>query len=389
MKILEAIQKFSYTADNKSTTEIIFNISKMLSARGHEVTIYTTNYKLDTLKIKDLEKQGIRFKISKIWGDIGGMILIPTIINDISTIKQYDIIHLHQYRTFQNVIISFYANLFKIPYILQSEGSLISFYQKKNSKILFDYLFGKTMIRNATKVIAASEQESNQYIKMGVPSNKISIIPFAIDSNEYIHLPEKGMFKKKHLINGDKKIILFLGRLHKRKGLELLVLAFSELYKKGYDSLLVIIGPDDGYLSELYHLIEKLQLKEKIIISGPLYDSDKLEAYQDADIFILPSYHDDFGLTALEALACGTPVIITNCCGASDVVRKNAGLVIDCDVHSLVNGITTLLSDDNLRSTYSEQGKILIHSNYNWNTIVDLLENCYGSCLSKKQKFME
>jgi glycosyltransferase involved in cell wall biosynthesis len=389
MKILEALQKFSYTADNKSTTEIIFNMSKHLSIRGHEVTIFTTNYKIDQHKISGLEQFNVKFSISKIWCNIGGFIITPGLLNNISIIKQYDIIHLHNYRTFQNIILAFFANLYDIPYIIQAEGSLTTFYQRKFSKILFDNLFGTTMIRNATKVIAASEQESKQYLKLGVPPDKIVIVPFTIDINEYIHLPEKGLFKKKHRIADNKKIILYLGRLDKMKGLDLLVFAFSDIQKKEDDILLVITGPDDGYLTELCDLIEKLHLKEKIIITGPLYNSDKIEAYHDADIFVLPSYHDDFGLTALESLACGTPVIITNRCGASDVISKNAGLVIDCDKTSLVNAITTLHSDEKLRIKYSEQGKKLIHSDYSWNSIVDLLENCYESCSSRKSKVTE
>lgn len=389
MKILEALQKFSYTADNKSTTEIIFNITKLLSIRGHEVTIYSTDYKLDQQKIIDLTQHRVKFSISIIWGDIGGLIVTPGLLKNISIIKQFDIIHLHNYRTFQNLILAFFARFYNVPYIIQAEGSLFTFFQKKNSKILFDYFFGTTMIRNAAKVIAASEKESKQYLKLGLPPEKIVIIPFAIDTDEYTQLPGKGFFKKKQLISDDKKIILYLGRLHKMKGLELLVLAFSEIQKKEHNILLVIAGPDDGYLTELYIIIKKLHLEEKIIFSGPLYGSEKIEAYRDADIFVLPSYHDDFGLTALEAMACGTPVIITNCCGASDAVGKNAGLVINSDKKSLVNAITTLLSDENLRIRYSEQGKRLTISDYSWNTIVDLLEKCYESCIPKKPAFLE
>jgi glycosyltransferase involved in cell wall biosynthesis len=384
MRILQAIQKFSNTTDNVSTTEIIFNISKILSDRGHEVTIYTTNYKLDNQKIQDLKKHGVKFYISKIFADVGGFIITPGIIFDFSIIKQYDIIHLHNYRTFQNVIISFLANLFKIPYILQAEGSLTTFYQKKYSKILFDYVFWKRLILSSTKIIAASEQETIQLINMGVPKDKIVIIPFAIDIKDYTHLPEKGLFKRKNNINQSKRIILYLGRIHERKGLEILLLAFSDIQKDDADTVLVIAGPDDGYLADIYDLIEKLHLKDRIIIPGPLYDSDKIEAYRDADIFVLPSYHDDFGLTTLESLACGTPVIITNRCGSSDVVRRYGGLVVDYDKNSLVKGIKTLLSDDNLRIKYSEQGKAFVQSHYSWNSIGDMLETCYNSCLSKE-----
>lgn len=378
-----AVQKFSCSADDKSTTEIIFNTCRTLSNSGHNITICTTNHKLDTQKIKDLEQYGVKFFIAKILVNIGGFIITPKIICSLSTIRQSDIIHLHNYRTFQNVIIAAYARLYKIPYILQAEGSLTTYYQKKYSKALFDHIFGYRMIHNATKVIAASEQESKQYLRLGVPKENIVTIPFAIDIDDYAHLPEKGLFKRKYNINPNRKIILYLGRIHQRKGLNILLSAFFDLKKDNLNAILVVAGPDDGYLVELCSLIDKLKLKDSVITPGPLYNSDKLEAYIDADIFILPSFHDDFGLTALESLACGTPVIITDRCGASDVVHKNGGLVINYDKNSLTNGIKSLLSDDDLRIKYSKSGKTMVNSSYSWDSIGKVLEACYKSCSSK------
>jgi len=384
MRILEAIQKFSYTSDNISTTEIIFNISKFLSLLDHGVTIYSTNYEVNQQKIEDLRQYNVKVLIFRIFWDIDGFIITPGLINNLSDIKKFDIIHLHNYRTFQNVILAYYAKLLNIPYVLQAEGSLKTFYQKKNSKILFDFFFGNQMIKNATKVIAVSEQETKQYLQLGVPNDKIVIIPFAIDPEEYTHLPDMGSFRKKYSIQRNTKIILYIGRIHKMKGLEILLSAYSEYVTINPDVLLVIAGPDDGYLDELNRLIKELHLDKKIIIPGPLYGPQKIEAFSDADIFILPSYHDDFGITALESMACGTPVIITDRCGAAEVVHNNGGLVINYDKNSLINAMTTLLSDNNLRIKYSELGRKIVLSNYNWNDIVGRLEKCYESCLSPR-----
>jgi len=104
MRILEAIQKFSYTSDNISTTEIIFNISKFLSLLDHGVTIYSTNYEVNQQKIEDLRQYNVKVLIFRIFWDIDGFIITPGLINNLSDIKKFDIIHLHNYRTFQNVI---------------------------------------------------------------------------------------------------------------------------------------------------------------------------------------------------------------------------------------------------------------------------------------------
>lgn len=383
MRILQAIQRFSYTPEDMSTTEIIYNITKNLLKNSNDVTICTTNYHIDTQKKLELERYQVKFIISEILGSIGGLIVTPGLLIELFKLKNYDVIHLHNYRTFQNVVLALYAQVCNIPYVIQAEGSLTTFFQKKYSKILFDYLIGGTMIRNATKVIASSEQEFNQFIKIGVPQEKIFTIPFGININDYTQLPKKGYFKKKY-IGSNEEFILFLGRIDKMKGIDLLLSSFSDIIRKGYNVTLVIAGPDNGYLSEVNELIKTLHLEDKIIITGPLYGAEKLAAYQDAEMFVLPSYHDDFGLTVLEALACGTPVIVTNRCGASDVVKNNAGLVIDCERGNLLNGMMTLLDNDDLRLIYSESGKQLVHFQYDWSSVVTLLEECYASCLSEK-----
>ena len=130
--------------------------------------------------------------------------------------------------------------------------------------------------------------------------------------------PHKGSFKTKYGIGPDEKVILFLGRIHKIKGIDLLIDAFYELSKEMDNIRLVIAGPDGGFLDTLKKQAVALKIQEKIIFTGMIDTTDKLAAYVDAEVYVLPSRYEAFGLTVLEAWACGTPVLLSEGCRISE-----------------------------------------------------------------------
>ena len=207
-----------------------------------------------------------------------------------------------------------------VPYIVQAHGSVMPFYQKTWLKKLFDKLWGNNILKDASKVIALTETELEQYKKMGVREDKIEIIPNGINLSNYQNLPEKGEFKKKYGIDEDEKIILYLGRINKIKGIDMLIEAFSDISNDLKKIKLVIVGPDDGFLKYLKEMSIDLELSDRVLFTGPLYKENKLEAYRDAYVYVLPSVYEAFPNTVIESCACRTPVIITESCGISDII---------------------------------------------------------------------
>jgi glycosyltransferase involved in cell wall biosynthesis len=108
-----------------------------------------------------------------------------------------------------------------------------------------------------------------------------------------------------------------------------------------------------------------------------LYSTKRLEAYVDADVYVLPSTYEIFGITILEALACGTPVIVTDRCGIADVIDGKAGLAVPYDKDRLSDAILRMLSDDKMRQQFREKGKLLVRERYNWGKIVEQVEGLY------------
>ena len=374
MKILQIIPFFTPARGGSVTAP--YNLSKHLTKRGHEVTIFTTDFELDEEYIKSLD--GVRVVPFHCIANIGLMLISPTMKKQLKKeIKNFDVIHMHNFRSYQNNIVHHYAKKYRVPYILQAHGSILPFFQKQRLKKLYDWVWGYRILKDASKVIALTKVEAEQYKKMGVEEDKIKIVPNGIDLSEYDNLPETGEFRRKYSIGNDEKVILYLGRIHKIKGIDLLVKAFTDLIKELDDVRLVIAGPDDGFLSTLEGQIEDLNVGTKILFTGPLYDGDKLEAYVDADVYVLPSVYEIFGITVIEACACGMPVIVTDRCGIADVVDGRAGCVIGYDKDQLRDMISKVLSDEGLRMRFGAEGKRLVGKEFGWDKVVMKIENIY------------
>jgi glycosyltransferase involved in cell wall biosynthesis len=294
-------------------------------------------------------------------------------------IKKFDIIHLHGSRNFQNIVAHHYAKKYNIPYILQAHGSLPRIIQKQRLKRLYDWVWGDGILKDASKVIASTKIEAEQYKKMGVDENKIEIVPNGIDLSEYENLPERGEFRRKYSIRENEKIVLYLGRIHKIKGIDLLVEAFADLINELDDVRLVIVGADDGFLSMLKKQIEDLNINNRILFTGLLPEKDKLRAYVDADVYVLPSVYETFPVTVLEACICGTPVIVTDRCGTANIVNdNNVGYVVEYNKDQLQDAIFKILTDVELRRYLGESGKKLVREKLSWDIVVEQLEKIYG-----------
>ncbi|WP_287584798.1 glycosyltransferase [Candidatus Borrarchaeum sp.] len=358
MDILQILPYFSPKHGGSATSP--YQISRALSKRGHNVTIYTTD--LDTKKSSFEINSGLRVIQFHCVANIGGLLITPAMGNQLKNeIKDFEVIHAHNFRTYQNIIVQRYARKCKVPYILQAQGSMPKI-GKKKGKWFYDQLLGFKILKNASKVLALTETEAKQYKQAGIPSSKIVIIPNGIDLSEYNDLPLRGMFRAKFGINEDNKIILFLGRLHWIKGIDNLLRAFARL-KKGskFDNiLLVLAGPDDGFLSTLNSLINKLRIKDSVLITGPLYDREKLEAYIDADIYILPSRYETFPMTVLEAIACETPIILSDKCGITATIKDKVGIVVKPSPKEIQIALLQLLSDEDLQKRFRDNCRIIL-----------------------------
>lgn len=302
-------------------------------------------------------------------------------------IKGYDIVHIHEHRQTLAIIASYFARKNNIPYIVQAHGSVLPFFQKEGLKNLFDKVFGFKILHNASCVLALTEVEKEQYLKMGVDEDKIEIVPLGINLEEYENLPSYGKFRSKFNIDENDKLILFVGRIHEIKGLDLLLDAFNDLIvqsnEKNSEDIpcpsikLAIVGPDDGYLVKLEEKVKEYSLEENVIIAGPLYKEEKQEALVDCDVFVMPSKYESFTTSGLEAMACSKPLVLTKNNHIHDWVDGNVGLACEDNKDSLREAIEKVIFDEELSQIFARNGKRLIYEKYNWDIINNQILEIY------------
>ena len=299
-------------------------------------------------------------------------------------IKNFEIVHIHEHRQTLAIIVSYFARRNNIPYIVQAHGSVLPFFQKEGFKNLFDKVFGFKILHDASCVFALTEVEKEQYLEMGVDEDKIEIVPLGIKLEEYENLPDYGKFRSRFNIGEEDKLILFVGRIHEIKGLDLLIDSFNDLTQNranGNSIKLAIVGPDDGYMYTLEEKIKEYSLEDDVIITGPLYKEEKQEALVDCNIFVMPSKYESFTTSGLEAMACSKPLVLTKNNHIHDWVDGNVGIACDDNRDSLREAFEKILFDDDLALIYGENGKELIKNKYNWDIINKQILEIYNRFL--------
>jgi glycosyltransferase involved in cell wall biosynthesis len=193
------------------------------------------------------------------------------------------------------------------------------------------------------------------------------VAPLGLDAREFDELPDKGRFRERYPQIGGRPIVLFLGRVHYGKGLELLAPAVARM--RHSDAVLVIAGPDaGGYSGTINALVP--QAAERLIYTGMLGGRDKLAALVDADLLALPSYHENFGLVVIEALAAGTPVVVSDQVNLHpEITAAGVGGVVPLDVDALARELDRWLDDDAMRHAAGAKGRAFVRERYDWDAI--------------------
>ena len=387
MKILHIVTYFAPCFSAGGVVNVAYEIAKKQVEDGHDVSVYTTDSCQERLKLENnynVDVDGIKvFYFKNISQSIKTKLTIDTPISLIpklkKTINDFDIIHIHEHRHSLAIATHRYAKKNNIPYVLQAHGSVLPFFQKEKLKEVFDKFWGFDILHDAEKVFALTEVEKQQYLKMGVEEDKIEIVPLGINLKDYNNLPKKGLFKSKYNLKENEKIILFLGRIHEIKGLDLLIKSFNNLPNDNVK--LAIVGGDYGFKKEIDDLIEEYNLNDKVIFPGVLTGKDKLEALVDCDLFVMPSRYESFTTSGLEAMACNKPLVLTKNNHIHTWVNDNVGLTCEFEVEELTKCLNTLLNDELLCKQFGKIARKLIEEEYNWDNVITQIETIYKNCI--------
>jgi glycosyltransferase involved in cell wall biosynthesis len=253
-------------------------------------------------------------------------------------------------------------------------------------KRLFDWLFMGILLGGAGSYIALQEREVQQIVDAGGDPRRIQVVPNGVENATYTTETYQGRFRQRFELDSEQKIALFLGRINRKKGTDLLVEAFARLpeaERKGV--LLVVAGPDDGQLAEVQALVARHGLEDQVIFTGVLTGDDVPAAFVDADVFVLPCRVDTFPMTLIEACQAGTPILVTETCEIADLLADRAALVVPLDVDALAEGMHRLLRDTELRARYRRGGQDLMRTEFSIEAVGDRLEEVYLSITQDRE----
>jgi glycosyltransferase involved in cell wall biosynthesis len=236
-------------------------------------------------------------------------------------------------------------------------------------------MFGGGLMAEANAVVATSEQEVAELTAGGIPKEKIVTRRNGIEFPR--EFPETGIFRKSLGLAENTKLILFLGRLSQKKSPDLLLNAFAKLAADASRHL-AFVGPDEaGMRGRLETSAGQLGLRSRVHFLGPLEGKAKWAAYRDADIFVLPSQNENFGNTAGESVAAGTPVVITEQCGIAPLLADVAGIAVKHELDDLTKGIKALLENQGLYRRL-EEGCATATERLSWKVPLQEMEALYA-----------
>jgi len=390
MRILQVVP-YSYPAWRfGGPVKVVRELSKELTRRGHDVTVYTTDAcdRTSRLAVKSdgpVLVDGIRTyyfrNFSKRLACDRKIFLSPTLMSVIrKEMSGFDIAHLHEYYSFQNIVTHYYAKKCRVPYVLSVHGSLCPWARKQKawSKYTFTCLFGRHILHDATIAVALTGEERRDLSSMGVPPSKVRVIPVGVNFPVSQELPKKGTFRERYSIGSDERIILFLGRVTRKKGPDLLISVFSKLVDQLRGLRLVMAGPTDSdYLAFLRKLAKDKKIEDRVLFTGVIVGKEKLSAYVDADVFVLPSYSEGLPVAVLEACANELPVVVTVGCNMPEVAEYGAGYVVRRNEKEIQNALFTFLKDGKTKTEIGRNGRKMVREKFTWSIVTEQFEELY------------
>ena len=236
----------------------------------------------------------------------------------------------------------------------------------------------------ATAIHFTTPAERDLVAPMGLRAPSL-IEPVGIDFSEFQTLPERGLFRAKHLALAGRPMVLFLSRLSPQKGLDVLIPA---MIRTNDDVFLVLAGPDyDNYGEQVRGWVSDLLLQDRVIFTGMLHGHERIEAFRDADLFVLPSHHENFGIVVAEAMAAGTPVVISREVNIwQEVVGAGAGAAVTRgDDRELSAELNRWLADAAMRTAAGEQAREFARVHYDWQNIANRWVGHYNNLPRRRE----
>jgi glycosyltransferase involved in cell wall biosynthesis len=399
MRILNVTQTYFPFMEFGGPPVKVRSLSQRLVKLGHKVTVLTADWGLESHVLAPgsqversavgwhLEESGIEAIYLPSWVRYRALSWNPGIARFCrAQLWRFDVAHIFGLYDFLGPATAAACRRSGMPYVVEPIGMFVPIVRNFLLKRMYHLALGQSMLRGSRTIIATSPQEVAELVSSGQPAEKIVVRRNGVEVPD--SLPERGRFRAVAGIPADAKLVLYLGRLSEKKSPDVLLQAFASLgnMEGGAELRLVFAGPDDGDMKQkLQQVAAELGVSARVQILGPVFNKDKWSAYRDADVFVLPSQNENFGNTAGEAVAAGTPVVVTDKCGIAPLLADVAGLVVQHDVTAIAQAIARVLCEPGLHARLSA-GCERVAAKLDWDQPAEQMENLYEQLVAGEKQ---
>lgn len=344
-----------------------------LAGRGHEVTVVTVRPLGDRGLPRRGREDGIRVVRLAAGARRRGLALAPGVLPLRLDVGGFDTVHVFGLYDLLGPVMAGRSKRAGVPVIVEPLGMNLPRIRSIPAKRAYMRMFG-WMLRDADLVVVNSEAERRDALAAGVEPARIGLRLNGIDLSEFGSLPPSGRFRARLGLPRGVPLILFLGRVSPKKRPDLLVDILADLPGSPW---LAVVGPEEEprYAARLRSLAQNRGVGDRTVFVGPLYGLERVEAFVDADVFALPSQWENFGFAVIEAMAAGTPVVVSEQCGVAPLL-EGGGLVVPLQRESFKAALASILEDPRLRSDMGSRARA-VGTRMTWDRPVEWMEERY------------
>jgi glycosyltransferase involved in cell wall biosynthesis len=379
---------------------VVASITAQQVAQGHEVTVCATDVVSADARMprpetarrfapwpEQREPSGVRLRIfPNVSNHVAYHLQMFTPIGLASFLRRharaFDVAHLYACHNFPVAIAGRILTEERVPYVLAPHGTAPLIERRQQAKWIFDHLFARRLIDDARLLLAVSDAEKAQLVRLGVADARIAVVPNPVAVADVPAPATRGDFRRRLGLDWD-ELVVFLGKLTPRKGVDVLLQAFARLQRKSAG--LIIAGNDMGTGGELRRLAQRLSLQDRVRFTGLVRGGDRYRLLGDADVLAYPSRDEAFGLVPLEALSCGTPVIVGDDSGCAEVVTRTGGgkLVRFGDSKMLATAMSDILESPLHWRGEARAAGDRVRSSYSAASLCNALDGVYAHALAR------
>lgn len=365
-------------ANSSGPSQVVASLVGEFCKRGHQGTIfYVKGRNADLTMPLHVRCRVIAFPATVLrrWA------YAPALGRELRTaIAGFDLVHVHSMWLYPNIAVANAARRSGVPYIIRPAGSLEPWcYNNSVKKKLYLQAVERPILDRSAALHAMSDQEAKTLKQF-----RFKAPIFTLPKGQDLQIgPQRNSSNVvREYQPNDRKNILFLGRIHHVKGLDILGRAFAIVRQKIPDAKLMIAGPDQhAFADQVKAMYSDLGIFDACQFLGEVTEDRKWEVFRASDVFVLPSRSENFGVAVLEALSTGLPAIVSHNAPWSVLNEFEAGFWIENDARTIANKLIQVLTDHQLRESMVRNAVRLVEERFSWPVVVDALENVYRNIL--------